>query len=389
MNLLYALPPAESRLPMKSVFHGFSSAQPDFAGKLAEFLGADACVLANSARTLLYFILMDLKNKARSEQNQVLIPGYTCYSVAAATVRAGLKVALYDLDPLNFQPDMADVQRKISGRTLAIVGQHLLGVPSDIQGLTGLARDHGIHCIEDAAQSLDLFGSGSKLKMHAHFTLLSFGRGKPLPLGQGGALISGNGADHAWIVRAIKALPCKNGSSFIPFAMQIFSRPCFYWSLEKLPLGLGRTVYDPFFTVMAMSRAYQRMGEYALDELGLLNRHRSNLGKIYCQSFTKQDEGNYARETTAHVRYPVLVGQQYRVGELAHYGVRRLYPQALCDLTALKPELAESAVQTPGARKISRQLITFPTHLGVSDRLARKISDKAAKIFGDISIVKY
>jgi hypothetical protein len=41
--------------------------------------------------------------------------------------------------------------------------------------------------------------------------------------------------------------------------------------LEKLPLGLGRTVFDPAFSVSGMPRLYQRIGVRALDELEAIN----------------------------------------------------------------------------------------------------------------------
>jgi len=80
----YALPPAETRLPLRALARGVFPGKHDFAGKLTRFLNTDSCVLANSARSLLYLVLQELKKQADPGQDQVLIPGYTCYSLPAA-----------------------------------------------------------------------------------------------------------------------------------------------------------------------------------------------------------------------------------------------------------------------------------------------------------------
>jgi perosamine synthetase len=381
----YAIAPAETRLPFSALVKGFLPGRADFAETLARRLGVDNCFLADSARSLLFLVLITIHKSAPAEQNEVLIPGYTCYSVPAAIVKAGLKVSLYDLDPYSFQPDMADVEKKISPKTLAVVGQHLLGVPSDIAGLTTLARKNHVWCIEDAAQRMEFKKiNGQKNELEPDVTLYSFGRGKPLPLGHGGALIAGQDADVTGLNTEITRIASQiDRKTLTPMAVRVLSWPGFYWFLEQLPLGLGQTVYDPDFDVQGMNPAYQRIGFTAADHLDRLNSHRTTITRIYDTAFgVARDSFDTAPPC---LRYPILTDHPKRAANLAHLGVRRLYPQALCDLASLKPDLADLGVQTPGARQISQRLVTLPTHLGVSQNTARKISDTAASLFGDIS----
>ena len=383
--LPYALPPAETRLSLRALARGIFPGKHDFTGKLTKLLNAESCVLANSARSLLYLVFQELKKHADPDQNQILIPGYTCYSVPAAAVKAGLKVSLYDLNPNTFQPDLADLRQKISSSTLAVIGQHLLGVPSDIKALAGIAGHNGICCIEDAAQML--VGADEKRSRagDADYTVYSFGRGKPLPLGQGGAMISPRSNNLEPIARQIAPLNNSNGKSLMPAAVRILSWPGLYWSLEKLPLGLGRTIYDPGFQVAGMSLAYQCLGDSALDDLDRLNRHRIHIAKVYNKAFGADTDAEGI--TVPPVRYPLLVDQQEKAYKLARYGIRRFYPQALCDLKDLKPELADPTITTPGARKIANTLVTLPTHLGISENIAQKISNHVKKLFTQISTI--
>ena len=58
-------------------------------------------------------------SRQRIGTKQVLIPGYTCYSVAASVVKAGVDIRCYDLDPHTFWPDERSVQSLAGKNTLA------------------------------------------------------------------------------------------------------------------------------------------------------------------------------------------------------------------------------------------------------------------------------
>lgn len=384
----HALSPAETRLSWPTLTQGLRSGLSDFPGLLQSRLHAPQLALAGSGRALLYLLFKDLRAQAGPEKTEVLIPGYTCYSVAAAAVKAGLRVALYDLDPRTFQPDVAGVERALCARTLAVVGQHLLGLPANLAPLANAAKRHNVCFVQDAAQRLVFGREGVGLAV-ADATMYSFGRGKPLPLGGGGALVAHN--DQAAvrldrIAAELAVLPMGPQRTLAPLLVRMLSWPWIYWLLEKLPLGLGRTIYDPGFAITAMSPAHQRIGAAALDELEQLNRHRSLISAVYARELgSPQDDGS--PEAPPLVRFPVMVDNQDQAGQMLHLGVRRMYPQALCDLEALKPELAPGQATTPGAQTIARRLLTLPTHTGVDEAMAMKIAGQVRRIFGSMDLV--
>jgi perosamine synthetase len=84
---------------MRTLIGGYFANSHNFAEKLGDYLGSDGCILANSASALLYVLFCYLRTRAGKDKTEVLIPGYTCYSVPAAAVKAGLRVSLYDMDP--------------------------------------------------------------------------------------------------------------------------------------------------------------------------------------------------------------------------------------------------------------------------------------------------
>jgi perosamine synthetase len=383
----YALPPAETRLPLCAIAKGLLPSTTDFSQTLREFLRADKCVLANSGRALLYLLFCRLRSLKSSSVAEVLVPGYTCYSVAAAAVKAGLRVTLYDLDPRTLQPDIEDVRRKINTGTLAIVSQHLLGVSADIAGLTELAHQNGICCIEDSAQMLGGSDMVSVPRLTADYTIFSFGRGKPLPLGGGGALIGRELGELPRMASELEASPRKPSEFLAPLAVRFLACPQLYWLPEKLPLGLGQPEFDPSFPVAQMPLPYQRIGTAALAGLERFNQHRAAIGRMYDSCFGAKSESKQSVTVPAYMRYPLLVRNLSDMERLAAYGVRQIFPMALCDLPALQCHLTAPGARTPGAREIGDRLVTLPTHLSVNERVADRIVRATRSVFRDIETV--
>ena len=85
--------------------------------------------------------------------DEVILPANTFIATAAAVVRAGAIPVFTDVDPdtLLITPDL--LRHALTGRTRAVIVVHLYGNMPDMDGLTAVARQAGIHLLEDAAQA--------------------------------------------------------------------------------------------------------------------------------------------------------------------------------------------------------------------------------------------
>ena len=373
-------PPAETRLSLWRVISSLFSRNGDFEKSLCTYLGVDQCILANSGRALLYLLLKKLRHQEGKHRDEVLIPGYTCYSVAASVAKAGLRIRVYDVNPNSFNADIDDLKRKINPRTLAIVCQHLFGIPADVEELAPLAREEKCYLIEDAAQALGGEIGGVPLGTFGDFGFYSFGRGKPLPLGCGGALI---GKDSR-ILSSLSISRSPNSSIALMKAAtgQVFSSPHIYWLPEALPLGLGETVFDPGFPVLGIAEKIKTLGQKTLSFLATLNNHRRKIARIYLEVIGKHNCVTSYNGTPVYTRFPVIAGEAPISKELKRLGVRRMYPRAIVDEPDIRPYLTDGETPTPGATEIARRLITLPTHMGIKENLAHKIATKVKKHFG-------
>jgi len=86
--------------------------------------------------------------------DEVILPSYTFFATASAVTRLGAIPIFADIDPVTYLIDPADVERKISRRTKALIPVHLFGRTADMDALLPLATAAGIPVIEDAAQSI-------------------------------------------------------------------------------------------------------------------------------------------------------------------------------------------------------------------------------------------
>ncbi len=381
MNPFFWYPPAETRIRPSSFMVALLGKRNRFEKELCSYLGIESCVLANSGRASITLLLRALKATAGTcYRDEVLIPAYTCYSVAASVVRSGLKIRVYDIKSDDLGPDIISVKREASKKTLAIVVQHLFGIPSLMEEMKEIAE--GVHStiIEDAAQALGGILKGHYLGTIGDFGFFSFGRGKPLPLGYGGAFIARNKE----ILHSITLPEAEKGYERLltSLAIQFLSYKRFYGIMETLPLGLGKTIFSPDFNISSMPQMIDRLGSNAIHELNQSNMHKRIISDIYskilhdCGTVPIPD-GAYPTYT----RFPLMVGTGVIPNNLRKLGVRRMYPNALVNEPDIRQFFADQTTITPGAALVAERLITLPTHSGISEDVAEEIACKVKDTF--------
>ena len=128
------LTPAGNKLPLREIYRALvmmkkADTTITFEHKLKDFLKVKNCFLTSSGTTALYLALISLKKL--SDKYEVIIPAYTCPSVLAAVIKAGLKPVLCDLDEEKSNFNLNELNDKICNHTLAIISVHLFGIPED------------------------------------------------------------------------------------------------------------------------------------------------------------------------------------------------------------------------------------------------------------------
>jgi len=121
--------------------------------------------------------------------DEVVVPSFAFVTTAGAFAGRGGKPVFADICPDTLNLDPADVARRITPRTRAIVALHYGGVACDLEALGELATSAGARLIEDNAHGLYARYRGRPLGSFGALSTISFHETKNLTCGEGGALV--------------------------------------------------------------------------------------------------------------------------------------------------------------------------------------------------------
>ncbi len=93
-----------------------------------------------------------------------------------------------DLGPGTYNLDPADVERRITPRTKAIIAVHLTGNPCDMEALKAIADRHNLILIEDCAQAWGARYKGRPIGTIGHIGCFSLQNSKHVTCGDGGVV---------------------------------------------------------------------------------------------------------------------------------------------------------------------------------------------------------
>ena len=120
--------------------------------------------------------------------DQVVVPAYTYMATALAVLGAGAIPVIADIDE-SLTLSAADVERRLTKHTRAIIPVHMVGLPCDMRGIMKVARKHDLLVLEDACQAVGGGYRGKRLGSIGHAGAFSFNFFKNITCGEGGAFV--------------------------------------------------------------------------------------------------------------------------------------------------------------------------------------------------------
>jgi perosamine synthetase len=146
--------------------------------------------------------------------DEVILPGFTIISCAAAIVRAGATPVLVDCEPDTWNTTAERIAAAITSRTKAIMIVHIYGLPVDMDPVLALARRRGLKIIEDAAEMHGQTYRGRPCGSFGDVSTFSFYPNKLVTTGEGGIVLTDDPvlAEHC---RAMRNLCFQPGRRFV------------------------------------------------------------------------------------------------------------------------------------------------------------------------------
>ncbi len=182
----------------------------EFEKELAAYNGSKHVIACANGTDALQIAMMALGLQPGDE---VITASFTFVATVEVVGLLGITPVFADVLPGTFNLDPADIERKITPKTKAIVPVHLFGQLADMEAIMAIAKKHDLYVIEDNAQAIGAeftFGDGTKRKSGSigHIASTSFFPSKNLGCyGDGGALFT-NDDELAKKIRRV----CNHGS---------------------------------------------------------------------------------------------------------------------------------------------------------------------------------
>jgi dTDP-4-amino-4,6-dideoxygalactose transaminase len=373
MTIRRTLPPAAAPLGPSDLWNGVAgSLRPGRTRRAREAeirreFGVSHVFLVSSGSAALRLALSALKSL--SARTDVVIPAYTCFSVPAAVLHAGLRPVLCDIDPSTFDFDHALLPQTVTGDTLCVVAHHLFGVPSDVARLRALCRARGVFLLEDAAQAMGVEVGGRKLGTLGDVGVFSLGRGKHITCGSGGIVVTSSARIADAVSRLYRDVPPASVSDTLrafvrAMLMAVFVRPGLYWLPAALPfLRLGETIYPADVPVRRLSGMQAGLLRNWRARLAGSNRIRTETATFFRHRLPLRlaRGGSYP-----YLRLPLLVrsaAEKQKLHALSRargLGLSPAYPAPISEIPDVR--LAGGGRQFPSARRVAARLVTLPTH---------------------------
>lgn len=161
----------------------------EFERRVTSFVKSKYAVAVNSGTAALQASLYALGVKSGDE---VLLPSFTFVATANSVASVGAKPVFVDILKENYTMDPADLRKKITRRTKAIIPVHMYGNVAYMDEISEIAEKYNLGVIEDAAQSMGSTYRGRQTGTFAELGCFSLYAAKVMTSGEGGVIVTSN-----------------------------------------------------------------------------------------------------------------------------------------------------------------------------------------------------
>ncbi|MCX2965358.1 DegT/DnrJ/EryC1/StrS family aminotransferase [Gordonia aquimaris] len=164
---------------------------PMFEREFADHLGLRHAIAVPHGTSALYLAMLAL---GVGPGDEVVVPEATWVASAAPIVYLGATPVFADIDPHGWCVDADSLRRVVGPRTKLIVTVDLYGNTPDMARIRAVAGD--IPILEDAAQAIGAFRSGTPAGALGDIGVFSFHGTKTMTTGEGGMVVTDDDAVH-------------------------------------------------------------------------------------------------------------------------------------------------------------------------------------------------
>jgi UDP-4-amino-4,6-dideoxy-N-acetyl-beta-L-altrosamine transaminase len=239
----------------------------EFEKKFAKYIGVKHAVAVSSGTAGLHAAVFAA---GIGDGDEVITTPYTFVATANCILYQGARLVFADIDPTTLNIDPKEISKRITSKTKAIICVDFAGQPCDYGEILGIAKEHDLIVISDAAHSLGAEYEGQKVGTISDMTAFSFHAVKTITTGEGG-MITTNNDQYAGRLRNFRS------HGITTDARQ--REKAGIWSYEMVDLGYNYRITD-----------FQcALGIKQLDKLGAFIDKRDKLATRYGELLSSTD----------------------------------------------------------------------------------------------------
>jgi perosamine synthetase len=353
---------AEARALARTLRSGWVGLGPRtarFEERFAAYVGARHCVATSSGTAALHLSLrlLDL-----GPDDEVIVPALTYVSTAHAVRYVGARVVLADVSPDTLTLDPADVARKITRRTRAVIPMHYGGHPCAMDEIHGLAAAAGLTVIEDAAHATGAVYKGRRIGSLSPLTCFSFQAAKNMTTGEGGAVTCAS-RRHAIRLRRLRALGISPGL----WRRRTRAQP-WRWEYQVQEVGHRYAMHDLAAAIGLVQLA--KLARHNARRRRLAARYREALADLPWISMPLLQP--WAR--SAHYTFAILTRRRRALARFL--GARRVMTGVHYLPIHRQRAYRHLRARVPIADAVWRRILLLPLHPRLSDRAQAYVIDQ-------------
>ncbi|MDR3608970.1 MAG: DegT/DnrJ/EryC1/StrS aminotransferase family protein [Ignavibacteriaceae bacterium] len=164
-----------------------------FEKKFGEFIGINHSTTVSNGTVALHLALVTL---GVGDGDEVIVPSFTYIASVSTIVITGAKPVFVDSLKESWQMDPADVKRKITPKTKAIMAVHIYGHPCEMNELQKIAKENSVFLIEDCAEAFGSRYNNKHVGTFGDISTFSFYGNKTITTGEGGMVVTNDETLH-------------------------------------------------------------------------------------------------------------------------------------------------------------------------------------------------
>lgn len=321
---------------------------------LAALLKVPHVLLTPSCTHALELALLTLRLQPGDE---VIVPSFTFVSSTNCILRAGGKIVFADIAPDTLTLDPADVARKITPRTCAIMPVVYAGVSADMTALLDLARDRSIEIVEDAAQGIGASYRGRPAGTIGAIGCFSFHETKNYSTGEGGTFVTSN---TEYMTRA--EILREKGTNRKQFLLGLVDK--YTW------VDVGSSYLPPDFIGALLCSQLDKMDSIQRRRSAIYNRYQKELAPLQARGLITLPTIPPGVDSNHHIFWTLLRDEATRnraIAFLRDRGIGTTFHYLPLHLSPVGRSLGGKPGDCPVTESVSERLLRLPIYPSLTD----------------------